>query len=175
MYPPATFAVGPDRAGQPITLSPMTRDAAAALGAATATFGPWLQYGLSPAAMTRAFVSTDAEEKMHPSETAARYAVSCGSELAGGMVIRDPWLVGPYLQTLAVLPVYQGSGVGGQLLTWFERRARQTKQRNIWLCVSGFNVSAQRFYMAHGWQRVADLDGLIRDDVTEWLMRKRLT
>jgi diamine N-acetyltransferase len=94
--------------------------------------------------------------------------------LAGGMVIRDPWLVGPYLQTIAVLPGHQGSGAGGLMLAWFEARARLTHQRNIWLCVSAFNTEAQRFYQAHGWQRVADLPDLIRDGDGEIMLRKRL-
>ena len=94
--------------------------------------------------------------------------------LAGGMIIRDPWLVGPYLQTIAVLPVFQSSGIGGLMLDWFEARARLARQRNIWLCVSAFNSAAQKFYLAHGWEHIADLPDLIREGDGELLMRKRL-
>jgi ribosomal protein S18 acetylase RimI-like enzyme len=40
--------------------------------------------------------------------------------------------------------------------------------------VSGFNVEAQSFYRAHGYERVATLDGLMRDGDDELLMRKRI-
>ena len=46
--------------------------------------------------------------------------------------------------------------------------------RNLWLCVSAFNVAAQRFYARHGFERVATLAGLLRDGDDELLMRKRL-
>ena len=38
-----------------------------------------------------------------------------------------------------------------------------------------FNVDAHRFYRAHGFERVATLEGLLRDGDDELLMRKRLT
>jgi diamine N-acetyltransferase len=60
------------------------------------------------------------------------------------------------------------------MLGWFEARARAGGQRNVWLCVSGFNDAAQAFYRAHGWETAAALPGLIQDGVDEVLMRKRL-
>ncbi len=166
-YPVETFELGSARSGAPVVLAPMSIETAQQLGAATATFGPWRHYGISSAAMTRMFAPAI--------DNAARYHVHVGRELAGGMVIRDPWLVGPYLQTIAILPAHQGSGIGGRLLAWFEQRARLDSQRNIWLCVSAFNAPAHRFYQAHGWQHAADLADLIRDGDGESLMRKRLT
>ena len=88
------------------------------------------------------------------------------------MMLRHPWLLGPYLPMLAVLPAYQGQRVGDALLRWYESTARAGKVRNIWLCVSGVNVAAQRFYRAHGWQQVCTIDGLVSDGEDELLMRK---
>ena len=59
------------------------------------------------------------------------------------------------------------------LAGWFEAEARG-HFRNLWLCVSGFNTDAQRLYRAHGFERVATLDGLVREGDDELLMRKRL-
>ena len=165
-YPADTFDLGATRAGRAVTLEPMTDDAAAALGEITPTFGPWVQYGFSAAAMTRAFAPAI--------DNGCRYQARVAGDLAGAMIIRNPWLIGPYLQTLAVLPAWQSSGIGGRMLGWFEARARLAKQRSIWLCVAGFNTDAQRFYRAHGWEHVADLPDLIADGVGEQLMRKRL-
>ena len=147
----------------------MTAEAAAVLGTETTTFGPWQQYGFSAAAMTRSFAPKPVPDN------GARYLVRVGDVLAGGMIIRDPWLIGPYLQMLAVLPDFQRTGVGGRMLGWFEARARAAKQRNIWLCVTASNQQAQQFYFAHGWALATDIDGLIQDDIGERLLRKRLS
>ena len=80
---------------------------------------------------------------------------------------------GPYLQMLAILPAHQNQGIGSRILGWFEEEARE-HFRNLWLCVSGFNFDAQRFYQAHGYALVATLDGLMRDGDAELLMRKRI-
>lgn len=165
-YPADTFELGPAPDGGLVSIVPVTHEAAEHLGRETATFGAFAHYGLSVAAMTRAFAPG--------TDNGARYQACINGVLAGGVVIRDPWLVGPYLQTIAVLPLYQGCGIGGMMLGWFEARARLAHQRNIWLCVSAFNVAAQRFYRAHGWQHAADLPDLIRDGCGEALMRKRL-
>ena len=166
-YPVEAIDLGADRDARSISLVPMTDAAAATLGDITATFGPWLAYGFSAAAMARSFAPA--------SDNGVRYQALVDGALAGAMVIRNPWLIGPYLQTLAVLPDYQSSGIGGTMLDWFETRARLANQRSIWLCVAGFNTDALRFYQAHGWEHAADLPDLIHDGVGELLLRKRLT
>jgi diamine N-acetyltransferase len=165
-YPAEAVDLGATRDGRSIQLVPMTDAAAATLGDVTATFGPWLAYGFSAAAMARSFAPVI--------DNATRYQTLVEGTLAGAMVIRNPWLIGPYLQTLAVLPDFQSGGIGGVMLNWFEARARLAKQRSIWLCVAGFNKNALRFYLAHGWEHAADLPDLIQDGVGELLLRKRL-
>ena len=90
------------------------------------------------------------------------------------VIIRSPWLAGPYLQLLAVLPMLQGSGTGSAILTWYEATAMAARMRNAWLCVSGFNVDAQRFYERYGYQLAGRLPDLMRDGDDELLMRKNL-
>lgn len=144
----------------------MTEGDARSLGERTSTFGPWARYGFTPDLMTRTFMPTP--------DGACRYTARVDGALAGGFIARPAWLVGPYLQMLAVLPAYQGTGLGGLMLDWFETRARASAQRNAWLCVSAFNPGARKFYAAHGWREAADLPGLIDDGVGEVLMRKVL-
>ncbi len=102
-----------------------------------------------------------------------RYQIECGGDLAGAVIIFNPWLAGPYLQMLAILPAHQKRGIGARVLAWLESEARG-HFRNLWLCVSGFNTDAQRFYRLHGFEQVTTLEGLLRDEDDELLMRKRL-
>jgi ribosomal protein S18 acetylase RimI-like enzyme len=159
------YEIGASRDGHTLTLQPMTTSAAELLGPQTAAIGPWAHYGSNAGSMTVALKRND--------DGAIRYQVRCGTDLAGAVVVYCPWLAGPYLQLLAVMPAHQNRGIGASVLSWLESEAR-CRYRNLWLCVSAFNVDAQRFYRAHGFERVATLQGLLRDGDDELLMRKRL-
>ena len=152
--------------GRTIAVVPMTQAAARDLGTSCATFGPWKHYGISGPQLTASLF--DASGGNHPFE------VRVGDALAGAIVVRDPWLIGPYLVFLGVLPAFQGMKIGHALLGWFEAEARRGGKRQVWLCVTGVNADAQRFYRAHGWELAATLPGLIRDGDDELMMRKRL-
>jgi ribosomal protein S18 acetylase RimI-like enzyme len=151
--------------GRRLALARFTVTAADRLGPATAAIGPWAHYGFDGQKLAASFKSSNAG--FH------RFQVECGGELAGAIIVVCPWLSGPYLQMLAIQPAHQKLGIGTRILEWFEAEAR-AEFRNAWLCVSGFNVDAQRFYAAHGYTRVASLDDLMRDGDAELLMRKRL-
>jgi diamine N-acetyltransferase len=159
------YAIGTSRDGHALTLGPMTPSAADVLGPGAAAIGPWAHYGFGAGRMAAALKNSG--------DGAIRYQIECGAELAGAIIIQCPWLAGPYLQMLAVMPAHQNRGIGAAVLAWFESEARD-HFRNLWLCVSSFNVHAQRFYRMHGYQRVATLEGLLRDGDDELLMRKRL-
>ena len=159
------YALGRSGDGRALELLPMTATVAAELGPKTAAIGPWAHYASQPASITAALASR--------SDGAVRYQVRCGGELAGAVVVCCPWLAGPYLQLLAVLPSHQNCGIGAAILAWLEAEARE-HFRNLWLCVSAFNVAAQRFYRRHGFEDVATLASLLRDGDDELLMRKRL-
>jgi diamine N-acetyltransferase len=164
-YHAERYEIGTARDGRPLALQPITPAAADRLGAAIAGIGPWAHYAIAGTALAEALKSTGA--------ATASYEIACAGESAGAVTIRPAWLVGPYLQMLAVLPDFQGQGIGSRVIAWFEAEAR-LKGRSAWLCVSAFNPAAQRLYQAHGFELVATLGDLVRDGDDELLMRKRL-
>src|SRR5262249_25070521 len=104
--------------------------------------------------------------------SASRYAVEVGGEQAGAVSVRSPWLKGPYLELLAILPKAQGQGIGANILALFEQEAPKAGARNFWVWPSPFNKRALRFYERHGFEQAATLPGLVADGYDEILMRK---
>lgn len=149
-----------------IVLEPMTANDARVLGEAFAAIEPWSRYPL-PASALEVYLGT-----IEPA--APRYAIRVSGALAGATGERDAWLRGPYLQFLGILPAFQCLGIGRLVLTRFEAEARARDQRNLWVAASDFNSGAIRFYERHGFERIATLDGLIKDPISEILMRKKL-
>jgi GNAT superfamily N-acetyltransferase len=152
--------------GPTITLAPMTADAAQHLGEAFAAIDPWASYPYPASGIIRYFAASE--------PGAPRYIIMRDGAMAGAIGIRENWMRGPYLQFLGVLPPYQRHGVGQMALAWFEGTARARRERNLWVAASDFNAGAIRFYERHGFIRAALLDGLVDDDKTEILLRKRL-
>ncbi len=152
--------------GTILTLAPMTETAAATLAPAIAAIGPWAHYHFDADRMRASLLVTG--------DGAIRYQLLAEDVPSGVIIIRSPWLSGPYLQILAVLPTLQGKGAGARVLKWYEDTAMAARIRNVWLCVSGFNLDAQRFYQRFGYTLVGHLHDLMRDGDDELLMRKNL-
>lgn len=76
----------------------------------------------------------------------------------------------PYLHLLVVKEAFRGIGVGSFLLEAWEK---MVEQKILFLCVSYFNSEAKRFYVAHGYCQVGEIQGLYRDGIAECLMMKR--
>lgn len=150
-----------------LTLAPLAPENASTLGEALAAIPPWSVIGYPAERMTRGLTREAASVK--------RFEVLAGGRLAGLIVIQDPFLHGPYLQLLAVLPGFQGRNIGLRLLRWMEAEARRAESRQLWLCVSEFNERARAFYERFGFTEVALLDKLATDASDEIFMRKRLT
>lgn len=136
------------------------------LGPAITGIDPWARHGMSAERMTGFLAGSN--------ETLRCFTIRRDSELAGVVAVRYPWLSGPYLTLLAVLPAYQGTGIGGAALAWMEGEALAAGARNCFLCVSAFNSAAHGFYLRNGYADAALLDELITDGEDEILMRKRL-
>ena len=148
-----------------LTLEPIGPGEAAILGAAFAAIDPWAAYGSTPARLGNFFGQQEAD--------CCRRGIRRDGHLIGAVVVRSPWLHGPYLQFLGLMPGRQGRGAGAAVLAWMEREAGPGT-RNLWLCVSAINTRARAFYERHGYSHAATLDGLAADGMDELLMRKRL-
>jgi len=108
-------------------------------------------------------------------EDACRKVITASNKAVGMVCVKQNWLVGPYLEFLGLLPQAQGDGVGRTIMNWLEDEAVKAKARNVFLCVSDFNVDAISFYQTCGFEKCAHLDGLVVDNHGEFLMRKRLS
>lgn len=150
-----------------ISLQPLSAGNAERLGIALAAMPPWSVIGY-PATRLSEWLGRD-EPSM------GKFEVLAGTELAGVIVIQDPFLHGPYLKLIAVLPKFQGRRFGQILLHWMEHEARKAQARQLWLCVSSFNMRARDFYERMGFETVALLDKLASDASDELFMRKRLS
>lgn len=108
------------------------------------------------------------------SEEGGTWGIFLESKLIGVVSIKPDWLMGPYLELLGLLPDGQGLKLGTAVLNWMETEARRFNSRNLFLCVSDFNLNAIEFYKKQGFSEVALLEGLIVDNHGEYLMRKQL-
>jgi ribosomal protein S18 acetylase RimI-like enzyme len=152
--------------GEEVTLEPLPAGEAPRLGDAIATMDPWHAYGYPASALARMLGAHEAG--------APRLAFVMDGRIVGAAIIRAAWLRGPYLQFLALLPEAQGRSIGAAFLRLFEAESRAADERNLWVVASQINTGAIRFYEGHGFEKVADLDGLAYDGRTEFLFRKRL-
>lgn len=143
---------------------PLLPGEAGTLGRSLAAMDPWLQLGSTVSALT------DYLERDDPA--LLRQALLQGGELAGVIAVRAPWLRGPFIELLAVLPSFQRRGVGRQAVAWLVSRALPAK--NLWASVSDFNLPARAFWRHHGFEEVAPLPDLVRQGATEILLRRRL-
>jgi ribosomal protein S18 acetylase RimI-like enzyme len=149
-----------------ITLARMTTEDATIIGTGLAEIDPWARLDFAGERFAN-FLAAEGDG-------AFRFKILFGAERAGAVVVRFPWLSGPYLNILGILPAFQRRGVGALALTWLENESRRVAARSIWLCVSSFNVAARAFYERHGYRVAAQLDDLINDGKNEMLMRKKI-
>jgi GNAT superfamily N-acetyltransferase len=160
---PSQFSTIPIELGR-ARLSALAPEVCERLAASIVEIPPWSVMNYPADAIAR-FLAT-------PDGGASRYLVEVEGEQAGAVSVRSPWLKGPYLELLALLPKAQGQGIGASILAWFEQDALKLGARNLWVCASSFNVHALRFYGRHGFHPAATLPGLVADGYDEILLRK---
>lgn len=135
-----------------------------ALGAQIAAMPPWSVMDYPADALARFLATRD--------DGASRYLVEIAGQPSGAVSVRSPWLKGPYLELLALLPHAQGCGIGGRILAWFEAEGIGGGARNLWVCASSFNARAIDFYERHGFRQAATLPSLVAAGYEEILLRK---
>jgi diamine N-acetyltransferase len=126
---------------------------------------PWLTLQVRPEHLRDYLTGRDAQCR--------RFVMRLDGALAGVVAVRSPWLYGPYLALLAVLPAHQGMGIGSAILGWMADEAGEAA-RNLWVCASDFNRRAIAFYARHGFDPVGTIPDLVAPGATELLLRKRL-
>jgi len=144
---------------------PLQTAETAVLGAVCATIDPYLTLGL-PTSGLAGYLDRD-DPALH------RFALVTGEALAGVLALRLPWLRGPFIEMMAVLPSYQGLGIGTAAITWAAAQAALLSP-NLWATVSDFNSAARTFYARHGFVETVTLPGLVDERFAEVLLRRRL-
>lgn len=133
------------------------------IAAACVTFDPYRRLGYR------------AETLVHyltrPDPSLDRYAVETDGRLIGVLALRRPWLRGPLIEMLALLPDEQGQGFGGEILD----RCKSESGKNLWATVSGFHQPARHFYAKAGFQEVCVLPGIVAEGEDEIMLRWRLS
>jgi GNAT superfamily N-acetyltransferase len=132
-----------------------------ALAEALAAMDPWARLGFSAKGLA-AYLT-------RPDPALRRMVLLRDGQPAGVVALRAPWLRGPFIELLAILPGHQGAGLGRAAIQWAVEQAGG----NLWVTVSAFNESARAFYAATGFQEVASLPDLVAEGFEEVLMRRR--
>ena len=122
---------------------------------------PWRRLGVSEEACRRTIT--------HPGREA--YAAWHGETLVGFIVLAFQGPFTGYVQLLGVRESARGQGVGRALMELAERIAF-ARGPNLFLCVSGFNIGARRFYARLGFEEVGRLANFLVEGEDEWLLRK---
>jgi len=138
---------------------PLAAGEAEILAAALIGFDPYQRLGYEAATLVHYFT--------RPDPSLDRFAIETDGRLQGILCLRRPWLRGPLIETLALLPEAQGKGLGSQVIG----RAQSEAGRNLWATVSEFHLPARRFYARHGFVELSRLPGLIEAGEAEILLR----
>lgn len=147
------------------TARPLRPEESAGLAEELAAMDPWFTLGYSAAGLAHYLTRED--------PALERHGVVESGALAGVVCIRYPWLRGPFVELLAVLPAARRRGVGAEILSWVEADPRW-QGGNVWITVSDFNLRARRFYERLGYAEVAELPRLVSTRSDELLLRKNL-
>jgi len=144
-------------------LRPLTPDEAEIVAEACAKIDPWKTLGYSADGLAGYLLREDAALN--------RFAIDTeDGALAGVVALRFPWLRGPFIEMLAIMPQMQGKGLGTQVVEW----VASGSVGNLWATVAAFNQRARAFYARQGFVEVGSMDELISPGQTELLLRKRL-
>lgn len=157
--------------GKELTLAAITAPLPSAstdeVACVLATMDPWRRYGFAPQRLASFLAPGPAGQP--------RYLLIDDDAIAGLVALKLGWMFGTYLNLLAVLPGHQGRGLGSAVLVWLEAFGKQRSERNQFVVTSAFNTRGLALYQRHGFAEIARMPGLIDDNETEILLRKRLT
>ena len=101
------------------------------------------------------------------------YVVSVGDELIGTIIIQTKGAFSGYLKSIAVKTSWRDKHLGKLMMEFVENRIF-SKSTNVFLCVSSFNVNAQKFYLKLGYETIGVLKNYVVEGYDEILMRKTI-
>ena len=99
------------------------------------------------------------------------HVATVDEEIAGVLILFLAGVLKGYIQTIGVHPNWRSRGIGTRMMTFAEERIFRISP-NVFLCVSSFNLDAQKFYEQLGYQRVGELADFATTGHSEILMRK---
>ena len=107
-------------------------------------------------------------------EAASLYVAQRKVEVVGfvWLSLRGAFTRSGYICLLGVRSDFQGCGVGTKLMD-FAEELLFADDDNVFLLVSGFNESAQRFYRNRGYEKVGMLADYVRPGIDEFIFQKR--
>jgi ribosomal protein S18 acetylase RimI-like enzyme len=95
------------------------------------------------------------------------------NDILGFIIIEMKGAFIGYIKSIYTTPKCRGIGVGSKLMKFIEDRIfRETP--NVFICVSNFNIDAQRFYLRLGYETIGELTNYIVSGSSEILMRKTI-
>jgi ribosomal protein S18 acetylase RimI-like enzyme len=101
------------------------------------------------------------------------YAAFEKDEIVGTMVIHTKGAFSGYLKNIAVKPGRSGQQLAEQMMAFIEDEIFPT-YKNLFLCVSSFNLEAQNFYLKLGYEQIGVLKDYLVEGHDEILMRKTI-
>ena len=104
---------------------------------------------------------------------AETYVVKSDGVVMGFAIIQLKGALVGYIQTLFVDSDFRGQNIGSQLITFLENRIHEVSP-NIFMCVSDFNVAAQRLYKKLGFEVIGEIKNYIEAGRSEILLRKTI-
>jgi [ribosomal protein S18]-alanine N-acetyltransferase len=99
------------------------------------------------------------------------YIVDQNGRVTGIAVVRQKFLLGDYLELFGVADWARGKGVGRRLLAYVETVVF-ARGKNLFACVSDFNLQGRGFYAKLGYQEIGPIPNLLIPNSAEILLRK---
>jgi ribosomal protein S18 acetylase RimI-like enzyme len=124
---------------------------------------PWKRLGYTKSDWNRLFESRPQGRDC--------FVIEANGAVVGLALLRQRFMLGDYLELLAVAPWSQGHGFGSTLLRHLEQIVF-ARTKNLFVCVSDFNSDARRFYAKHGYQEIGPIPNFLIPGSSEILLRK---
>jgi ribosomal-protein-alanine N-acetyltransferase len=101
------------------------------------------------------------------------YIARSNDRLVGFLILCMTGAFVGYIQTICVDPRRRGQGFGSALIRFAEKRIFR-ENPNVFMCVSSFNLDAQRLYLRLGYEVVGQLKDFVVPGFSEILLRKTI-